>query len=160
MKINKQFVQEVANGKYKGYDSHGEMQRAAQRILDEKVVSKFQAFCFRVYGKEMPDNMMDVFDAFVDFAIHGAEIRLEIPNENGVIGNVQLFGMTLSQSLDRLHRWIMRNYEKIGYESMEQIRFKVNGVKGRFKINLSAHHYTFAKGRCTEFDFLEWCRVA
>ena len=41
MKINKQFVQEVANGKYNDYDSHGEMQRAAQRILDEKVVSIF-----------------------------------------------------------------------------------------------------------------------
>ena len=67
MKINKQFVQEVANGKYKDYDSHGEMQRAAQRILDEKVVSNFQKFCFSVYGKDMPDNVMDIFDAFVDF---------------------------------------------------------------------------------------------
>ena len=160
MKINKQFVHEVANGKYSDYDSHGEMQRAAQRILDEKVVSKFQSFCFRVYGKEIPDNVMDVYDAFVDFTAHGAEIRLEIPHGNGFWGNVQLFGMTLSESLERLHHWIMKNYEKIGYESMEQIEFKVNGIKGKFKINLSAHHYTFAEGGVTELEFLEWCRVA
>ena len=57
MKINKRLVQEVANGKYDSYDTHGEMKRAAQRILEEKVVSKFSAFCFRIFGGELPDNV-------------------------------------------------------------------------------------------------------
>ena len=159
MKINKQFVQEVANGKYKDYDSHGEMQRAAQRILDEKVVSKFQAFCFRVYGKEMPDNVMDIFDAFVDFTAHGAEIRLEIPK--GYFPNlVQIFGMTLTESMAKLHDWLMDNWEAVEYDVLERIEFTVKGIKGRFKINMAANHYVFVKGRGNEKDFLEWCRVA
>ena len=160
MKINKQFVQEVANGKYSDYDSHGEMKRFAQRILDEKIVSKFQTFCFRVYGKEMPDNVMDIYDAFVDFAIHGAEIRLETPKEAYQPVIVQISGMTLKQSLTRFHHWIMNNYDTFGDEVMSSIEFTVNGFKGNFKLNLSAHHYIFAKGRGDEKDFLEWCRVA
>lgn len=67
MKVNKKFVEEVANGKYDYYDTHGEMKCAAQRILREKVVSKFSTYCFRTFGGEIPDNVMDIFDAFVDF---------------------------------------------------------------------------------------------
>lgn len=159
MKINKQFVQEVANGKYSDYDSHGEMQRAAQRILDEKVVSKFQKFCFSVYGKEMPDNVMDVFDAFVDFASHGAEVRLEIP-EGYCPSLVQIFGMTLTESMAKLHYWLMDNWAAVECDVLERIEFTVKGIKGRFKINMAANHYVFVKGRGNEKDFLEWCRVA
>lgn len=159
MKINKQFVQEIANGKYKDYDSHGEMQRAAQRILDEKVVSKFQKFCFSVYGKEMPDNVMDIFDALVDFASHGAEVRLEIP-EGYCPGLVQIFGMTLTETMTKLHGWLMDNWEAVEYDVLERIEFTVKGIKGRFKINMAANHYVFVKGRGNEKDFLEWCRVA
>ena len=159
MKINKQFVQEVANGKYKDYDSHGEMQRAAQRILDEKVVSKFQKFCFSVYGKDMPDNVMDVYDAFVDFTAHGAEIRLEI-SEGYYPSLVQIFGMTLTESMEKLHHWLMDNWEAVEYDVLERIEFTVKGIKGRFKINMAANHYVFVKGRGNEKDFLEWCRVA
>ena len=159
MKINKQFVQEVANGKYSEYDSHGEMQRAAQRILDEKVVSKFQKFCFSVYGKEMPDNVMDIFDALVDFASHGAEVRLEIP-EGYCPGLVQIFGMTLTETMTKLHGWLMDNWEAVEYDVLERIEFTVKGIKGRFKINMAANHYVFVKGRGNEKDFLEWCRVA
>ena len=159
MKINKQFVQEVANGKYSDYDSHGEMQRAAQRILDEKVVSKFQKFCFSVYGKDVPDNVMDVYDAFVDFTAHGAEIRLEIPK--GYFPSlVQIFGMTLTESMAKLHDWLMDNWEAVEYDVLERIEFTVKGIKGRFKINMAANHYVFVKGRGNEKDFLEWCRVA
>lgn len=159
MKINKQFVQEVANGKYKDYDSHGEMQRAAQRILDEKVVSKFQKFCFSVYGKDIPDNVMDVYDAFVDFTAHGAEIRLEIP-EGYSPSLVQIFGMTLAESMEKLHHWLMDNLEAVEDDVLERIEFTVKGIKGRFKINMAANHYVFVKGRGNEKDFLEWCRVA
>ena len=159
MKINKQFVQEVANGKYKDYDSHGEMQRAAQRILNEKVVSNFQKFCLSVYGKDMPDNVMDVFDAFVDFTSHGAEIRLEIPK--GYFPSlVQIFGMTLAESMEKLHHWLIDNCEAVGIEVLERIEFTVKGVKGRFKIDMAANHYVFVKGCGNEKDFLEWCRVA
>ena len=159
MKINKQFVQEVANGKYKDYDSHGEMQRAAQRILDEKVVSKFQRFCFSVYGKDMPDNVMDIFDAFVDFASHGAEVRLEIP-EGDYPSLVQIFGMTLTESMAKLHDWLMDNWEAVEYDVLERIEFTVKGIKGRFKIDMGANHYIFVEGCGDEKDFLEWCRVA
>ena len=159
MKINKRFVQEVANGKYSGYDSHGEMQRAAQRILEEKVVSKFQRFCFSVYGKDMPDNVMDIFDAFVDFASHGAEVRLEIP-EGYYPSLVQIFGMTLTESMAKLHDWLMTNWEAVEYDVLERIEFTVKGIKGRFKIDMSANHYIFVEGCGDEKDFLEWCRVA
>lgn len=159
MKINKQFVQEVANGKYSDYDSHGEMQRAAQRILDEKVVSRFQKFCFSVYGKDMPGNVMDIFDAFVDFSAHGAEIRLEIP-KGYYPGLVQIFGMTLTESMEKLHCWLMDNWEAVEYDVLERIEFTVKGIKGKFKINMAANHYVFVKGRGNEKDFLEWCRVA
>lgn len=159
MKINKQFIQEVANGKYKDYDSHGEMQRAAQRILDEKVVSKFQKFRFSVYGKDMPDNVMDVYDAFVDFTAHGAEIRLEIPKGYSP-SLVQIFGMTLAESMEKLHHWLMDNWKAVEYDVLERIEFTVKGIKGRFKINMAANHYVFVKGRGNEKDFLEWCRVA
>lgn len=159
MKINKQFVREVANGKYKDYNSHGEMQRAAQRILDEKVVSIFQKFCFSVYGKDMPDNVMDVYDAFVDFTAHGAEVRLEIPK--GYFPSlVQIFGMTLAESMEKLHHWLMDNLEAVEDDVLERIEFTVKGIKGRFKINMVANHYVFVKGRGNEKDFLEWCRVA
>ena len=103
MKINKLFVQEVANGKYREYDSHGEMQRAAQRILDEKVVSKFRVFCFRAYGKCMPDNVFDIYDAFVDFASHGAEIKVKVPTSIHPTGYWQVFGMTAKDSLYQLY---------------------------------------------------------
>ena len=159
MKINKQFVQEVANGKYKDYDSHGEMQRAAQRILDGKVVSKFQKFCFFIYGKEMSDHVGDIFDAFVDFELHGAEIRLKIP-EGYSPSLVQIFGMTLTESMERLHHWLIDNCEAVEYDVLERIEFTVKGIKGRFKINMAANHYVFVKGRGNEKDFLEWCRVA
>ena len=159
MKINKQFVQEVANGKYKEYDSHGEMQRAAQRILDEKAVSKFQKFCFSVYGKEMSDHVGDIFDAFVDFELHGAEVRLEIP-EGYSPSLVQIFGMTLAESMEKLHHWLMDNLEAVKDDVLERIEFTVKGIKGRFKINMVANHYVFVKGRGNEKDFLEWCRVA
>ena len=159
MKINKQFVQEVANGKYKDYDSHGEMQRAAQRILDEKAVSKFQKFCFFIYGKEMSDHVGDIFDAFVDFELHGAEVRLEIP-EGYSPSLVQISGMTLTESMEKLHRWLIDNCEAVGIEVLERIEFTVKGVRGRFKINMAANHYVFVKGCGVEKDFLEWCRVA
>ena len=159
MKVNKKFVEEVANGKYSDYDSHGEMQRAAQRILDEKAVSKFQKFCFSVYGKDMPDNVMDVYDAFVDFTVHGAEIRLKIP-EGYSPSLVQIFGMTLTESMERLHHWLIDNCEAVEYDVLERIEFTVKGIKGRFKINMAANHYVFVKGRGNEKDFLEWCRVA
>lgn len=159
MKINKQFIQEVANGKYKEYDSHGEMQRAAQRILDEKVVSKFQKFCFFIYGKDVPDNVMDIFDAFVDFVSHGAKIRLEIP-EGYYPGFVQIFGMTLIESMEKLHYWLTTNWEVFEYGDLERIEFTVKGIRGRFKINMAANHYIFVKGCGNEKDFLEWCRIA
>ena len=100
MKVNKQLVQEVANGKYDSYDTHGEMKRAAQRILEEKVVSKFSTFCFRMFGGELPDNVMDMFDAFVDFSFHGAEIKIEVPENICPTGILQVPGMTLEESLE------------------------------------------------------------
>lgn len=159
MKINKQFVQEVANGKYKDYDLHGEMQRAAQRILEEKVVSKFQKFCFFIYGKEMSDHVGDIFDAFVDFELHGAEVRLEIPEGYGP-GLVQIFGMTLTESMEKLHYWLTTNWKVFEYGDLERIEFTVKGIRGRFKIDMAANHYIFVEGCGDEKDFLEWCRVA
>ena len=159
MKVNKKFVEEVANGKYSDYDTHGEMQESARRILENKVVSKFSNFCFQVFGGEMPDNVMDIYDAFVDFTAHGAEIRLKIP-EGYSPSLVQIFGMTLTESMAKLHDWLMDNWAAVECDVLERIEFTVKGIKGRFKINMAANHYVFVKGRGNEKDFLEWCRVA
>ena len=158
MKINKQFVQEVANGKYKDYDSHGEMQRAARRILDEKVVSKFQAFCFRVYGKEMPDDVMDIFDAFVDFAIHGAGIKVKVPTCIHPTGHWQVFGMTAKDSLKQLYDDV---FEIEGLlDAVCRETFKINGEKGLFHLHLAACRHAFIKGHMSEKEAVEYCRVA
>lgn len=127
MKINKQFVQEVANGKYDSYDTHGEMKRAAQRILEEKVVSKFSTFCFRVFGGEVPDNVMDLYDAFVDFEIHGAEIRMDVPDSLRRIGAHQIFGMTPYESLEEL--WHLACEHEAFYKHMCDHEFKIAGKK-------------------------------
>ena len=159
MKINKQFVQEVANGKYKDYDSHGEMQRAAQRILDEKVVSKFQAFCFSVYGKEMPDHVMDVYDVFVDFAIHGAEIRLKSENNPE---RIHVFkGMTAKESLKKMFDWISDDISKAGssYWGYKN-EFTIAGDKRRFRMFYDLFHFCFAMGYMDEQRLLMLCRVA
>lgn len=158
MKINKQFVQEVANGKYDDYDTHGEMKRAAQRILEEKVVSKFSTFCFRVFGGEVPDNEMDLFDAFVDFAIHGAEITAEVPKEIHPTGMLQAFGMTLKESLEEFWYKVCSDFSL--YEFMCDREFKIAGEKGKFLFNPWALRYCFDKGRLNIQDVLGMCRVA
>lgn len=158
MKINKQFVQEVANGKYKEYDSHGEMQRAAQRILDEKVVSKFQAFCFSVYGKEMPGNVMDVYDAFVDFAIHGSEVSVWNTKENDKV--YKFNGMTERESLRAMNAWVWDVHKKKGYEWLEDCEFKIRGISGKYHLSLANFHYCFVKGRISEEKLLNYLRVA
>lgn len=158
MKVNKQFVQEVANGKYSDYDTRGEMKRAAQCILEEKVVSKFSTFCFRMFGGELPDNVMDVFDAFVDFKIHGAEIRLEAPDSLRCIGAHQIFGMTPFESLEEL--WRLACEHEAFYEYMRDHEFKIAGEKGMFVFNPCALRHYFDKGGLDKKEFLEMCRAA
>ena len=155
MKINKQFVQEVANGKYSDYDTHGEMKRFAQRILDEKIVSKFQKFCFRVYGKEMPDNVMDIYDAFVDFAIHGAEIRLT--NENNPTKVYVFHGMTVKESLKNMFDWLSEEISKTGSTWWSMSRFAIAGDKRRFRMFYDLFHMCFAMGRMNEQRLLQLC---
>lgn len=158
MKANKQLVQEVANGKYDSYDTHGEMKRAAQRILEEKIVSKFSTFCFRMFGGELPDNVMDVFDAFVDFAIHGAEIKLKVPDSLRCIGSHQIFGMTPVESLEEL--WRLACEHKVFYDFMCDRKFKIAGEKGAFQFNPCVLRCYFDKGRLNKKKMLQLCRVA
>ena len=158
MKINKLFVQEVAHGKYMEYDSHGEMQRAAQRILDEKVVSKFRMFCFRAYGKCMPDNVFDIYDAFVDFASHGAEIKVKVPTSIHPTGYWQVFGMTAKDSLCQLYHDV-HDVEGL-LDAVCSETFKINGEKGMFHLHLAACRYAFIKGHMPDKDAVEACRVA
>ena len=158
MKINKQLVQEVANGKYDPYDTHGEMKRAAQRILEEKVVSKFSTFCFRMFGGNSPDNVMDVFDAFVDFETHGAEIRLEVPDTLRCIGAHQIFGMTPHESLEEL--WHLACEHEAFYDFMCDRKFKIAGEKGAFHFNPCALRCYFDKGRLDKRELLDMCRAA
>ena len=157
MKANKQFVQEVANGKYSDYDSHGEMQRSARMILENKVVSKFSAFCFRMFGGDIPDNMGDIYDAFVDFAIHGSEVSVWNTKEND---NVYKFGgMTERESLHAMNAWVWCMHQKKGYEWLEDCEFKIRGVSGKYHLSLANFHYCFAKGRISEKQLLEYCKV-
>lgn len=159
MKVNKKFVQEVADGKYRDYDTHGEMQRAAQCILDEKLVSKFSSFCFRIYGKELPDNVGDIFDAFVDFSIHGAEIKFEVPQELYPVRLVQVFGYKAESSLKSLYRaWCECSNRKL-QDFILQVKFRIKGEKGMFQLNPCALHHVFDNGFYPESKALEWCRV-
>ena len=158
MKINKQFVQEVANGKYCNYDIHGEMQRSAQRILENRVVSKFSTFCFRQFGADVPDNVMDLYDAFVDFAIHGAEIKVKVPTSIHPSGCWQVFGMTASESLMKLYHDV---YDVDGLlDAVCNETFKINGEKGLFYLHLAACRWAFIKGHMPDKEAVEACRVA
>ena len=158
MKINKQFIQEVANGKYRDYDVHGEMQESARRILDEKIVSKFQTFCFRIYGKELPDNVVDVYDAFVDFALHGSQVLVWNTKENDKVYKFE--GMTEKESLCKMNEWVWKVHDKIGYKWLEDCEFKLIGESGKYHLSLANFHYCFVKGRISEKQLLEYCRVA
>ena len=158
MKVNKQLVQEVANGKYDFYDTHGEMKRAAQRILEEKVVSKFSTFCFRMFGGELPDNVMDMFDAFVDFSFHGAEIKIEVPENIYPTGMLQVPGMTLEESLEEFWYTVCSDYSL--YDFMCDREFKIAGEAGKFVFNPWALRYYFDKRRLDKKDLLKMCRAA
>ncbi len=158
MKINKQFVQEVANGRYRDYDMHGEMQRAAQRILDERVVGKFQTFCFRTYKGELSDEIGDLYDAFVDFTFYGAEIRVKVPCTVHPSGCWQVFGMTPEESLKNLFYDVCSNDALL--EAIDGIPFKIYGEKGQYRLDGIACHYAFSKGRISGKKAVELCRVA
>lgn len=158
MRINKQFVEEVANGKYSDYDSHGEMQYVAERILEEKVVSKFSTFCFRMYGAEFPDNAMDAFDAFLDFNTLGAEIRLDVPDTLFHIGAHQIFGMTPYESLEKL--WRLACEHEPFFDFVIEREFKIAGEKGKFMFNSYVLHHYFDHGDIDKYEFLDMCRVA
>ena len=79
---------------------------------------------------------------------------------SGLYNFVQIFGMTLTESMAKLHDWLMDNWEAVEYDVLERIEFTVKGIKGRFKIDMCANHYIFVEGCGDEKDFLEWCRVA
>ena len=158
MKANKQFVQEVANGKYSDYDSHGEMQKSARMILENKVVSKFSTFCFRMFGGDIPDNLGDIYDAFVDFAIHGAEIKVKVPTVIHPTGYWQVFGMTACESLMQLYHDV---YDVDGLlDAVCNETFKINGENGLFYLNLAACRWAFIKGHMPDKEAVEACRVA
>ena len=159
MKANKQFVQEVANGKYSDYDIHGEMQKSARMILENKVVSKFSTFCFRMFGGDIPDNIGDVYDAFVDFAIHGARIDIDV--SDGIYRfHTQIFGATAEETLGKLwemyscceDQWIMNQ--------LENMKFKIKGEPGLYEMNQSALHSVYDHGRAPQRYAVKACRVA
>lgn len=156
MKINKQFILEVANGKYSDYDMHGEMQRIARRILEEKVVAKFQTFCFRTYGDL--DNVCDIYDAFTDFAGFGAEIKVTVPRSIHPAGYWQVFGMTAEESLENLYRDSCGNDTL--YDALCGASFKIRGEKGAFQFNSVACRHAFDKGHISGKQAVEYCRVA
>ena len=158
MKVNKKFVEEVASGKYSDYDTHGEMQESARRILACKAVSKFSWFCRRMFGGELPDNVMDMYDAFVDFATNGADIRLDVPMEFVRKGFHQFFGMTPRESLEEL--WTTACCDDKFYDFMLSQNFRISGEKGLFLFNPWALHYYYDKGRLCFHEMLEFCRVA
>lgn len=158
MKVNKKFVEEVANGKYSDYDTHGEMQESARRILENKVVSKFSTFCFQVFGGELMDNVMDIYDAFVDFAIHGAEINIKVPADVHPSGKWQVFGMTPEESLENL--WSDACRDERLFDSARRSNFKIRGEKGVFCFKPVVLHSVYDKGRYHPKKAVEFCRVS
>ena len=106
----------------------------------------------------MPDNVMDVFDAFVDFNIHGAEIRMELPDSLRCIGAHQIFGMTPFESLEEL--WRLACEHEAFYKYMCDHEFKIAGEKGDFVFNPWALRHYFDKGRLDKKELLEICRAA
>lgn len=157
MKINKRFVQEVANGKYDSYDTHGEMKRAAQRILDNKLVSEFSKYS-RFHLDKHPWHVMDVYDAFVDFALHRTAITVCHPEEKGRVYRFK--GMTVEESLEKMNTWVWETHQTKGYQWLENCEFQVEGKSDKYHLCLANFHYCFAKGRINESQLLEACRVA
>ena len=158
MKVNKKFVEEVASGKYSDYDTHGEMQESARRIIENKVVSKFSTFCFQVFGGELPDNVMDIYDSFVDFAIHGAEIKVKVPKDIIPAGILQVFGMKPEESLERLWMEVCCDFRL--YEYFEDKEFRIRGEKGMFRFNPHVLHYVYDKGCGHPRKAEVFCRVS
>lgn len=158
MKPNKQFIQEVANGKYNDQDSHGEMQRAAQRILEEKVCGKFSSFVFHAYGPDGLEHIGDIYDAFTDFLDFGAEIRVPVPTSIHPAGIWQAFGMTAEDSLKELYYGACKNDAL--WDVLIDATFKIRGEKGQFQLNMAACRVAFDKGRMTTKELITYCRVA
>ena len=158
MKTNKQFIQEVANGKYNDQDIHGELQRAAKRILDEKVCSKFQTFVFHTYGPDGLECFADIYDAFTDYLAFGAEIRVPVPTSIHPAGIWQVFGMTAAESLEKLYYDACHNDAL--YDVAINASFKIHGEKGLFTLNTVACRHAFDKGRLTGMEAVNYCRVA
>lgn len=159
MKINKQFVQEVAGGKYGHDDSHGEMKEAARFILEEKLVSRFASYCFRIYGREMPDNVMDIYDAFVDFPMHGAQIDIDVQDEKYRY-HTQIFGIRPEYTLEELWRLYSECNNEWLKNQLASMRFKIKGEPGLYEMNLSAMHSIFDHGRAPQRYVVKACRVA
>lgn len=158
MRPNKQFIQEVANGKYNDQDIHGELRKAAQRILDEKVCGKFQTFVFHTYGPDGLECFSDIYDAFVDFLGFGAEIRVPVPTSIHPAGIWQAFGMTAEESLKELYYDACENGAL--WDALIGATFKIRGERGQFQLNTCACRHAFDKGRLTTKELITYCRVA
>lgn len=157
MKVNKQFVQEVANGKYSDYDTRGEMKRAAQRILDNRLVTEFAKYSrFHLEGKSW--HVMDVYDAFVDFALHGTAVTVCHPDEKDRV--YRFNGMTVEECLEKMNDWVWEIHQTKGNQWLESCDFQVEGKPEKYHLSLANFHYCFAKGRISEKQLLGFCRVA
>lgn len=150
MKVEKNLIEKVAGGET---ILKGEAVRIAKGIIEKGLQSKFKEFAFFYQGSE--NEIYDVQDCILDFGFTGAEIDVlyNYPDKS----RMQIFGMTMEQSLKRLFETLTHNGNLM--KNLEGKPFKVNGIKGKFTLCYTILHYCFAKGRITEKQCLEMMRI-
>lgn len=153
MKVEKNMIEEVANGKT---NIKGKAVEIAKKIIDQKLVSKFRSYAFFCYGNI--DDIYDLQDCLLDFSWFGAEIKVQdIPENIHPFRKLSIFGMTIEDSLKNLFNELTESSKKL--EACENKVFTVRGTRGKFKLIYTSLHYCFGEGRITEKQCLDMMRI-
>lgn len=154
MKTSKLTLEKIANG---NTSLTGEAVEIARTILANGLYSQFNRYAF-FYGYDS-EELGDIQDLLLDFKSFGGEIKIKVTTDIHPSGTWSVFGMTLVESLNRLFSELT-NKPYLVSDKLENSIFTIKGVKGKFAYNGVLFHYCFAKGRISEQELLEMCRVA
>ncbi len=131
MKIERNIIEKVANGET---FMKGEPVENAKIILKPEIWSRFLKYSYLYEGED--NNLNDIQDCILDFPIFAAMITvMDVPEEVHPCRKLQVSGMTPEQSLENLF-WEITDDEEL-IRLCEGKLFKINGIKGQFKLSYS-----------------------
>lgn len=153
MRIEKNIIEKVANGET---TLTGEVVEIAKKIIQDGLLSKFKKFAFFCQGDH--EEMLDVQECILDFKSFGAEITvLEVPEEIHPFRKLQVFGMTIEESLQNLFNELTASGKKL--ELCENKLFTVRGMRGRFRLMYTPLHYCFGEGCISVEECMSMMRI-